>query len=48
MHSSGQETALPQNTLSGVGCVVFSVAVNVLCHFAVPVINLSRDALAVS
>ena len=34
LHSSGRGTALPQNTLSGDGCVVSSVAVNVSCHIA--------------
>ena len=34
-HSSGRDAALPRNALLGVGCVAFSVAVNVLCHVAV-------------
>ena len=34
--SSGRDTAPPPpNTLSGIGCVVFSVAVNVLCRVCV-------------
>ena len=33
-HSSGQDAALPRNMLSGVGCVAFSVAVNVLFDVA--------------
>ena len=32
MHSSRRDPARPQNALSGLECVVFSVAVDVLCH----------------
>ena len=37
MHSSRREPARPQNALSGPGCVVFRVAVNVSCHVGVRV-----------
>ena len=32
MHPSRRDDSRPQNALSGLGCVVFSVAVNVSCH----------------
>ena len=41
MHSSRRDPARPQNALSGLGCVVFTIAVNVSCHVGVRVTPLS-------